>query len=114
MFKKAFMPLTNPVPAAGMTNTMGLPVSSPLFPPPGLLNPSIWFLPSMPAKTAARSTEMNVKKADRVASLDRVSKVLGSEQKKERTAQIAEKPTVHTAPPLMVFKYLAPIKTWRP
>jgi hypothetical protein len=63
---------------------------------------------------AAKRTEMNVKTAERVASFDRVSNVLGREQKKERTAQIAEKPTVHTAPPLMVFRYLAPIKTWRP
>ena len=60
---------------------------------------------------AARRTERNVKNADRVASFERVSNVLGSEQTQESTAQIAEKPTVHTAPPLMVFKYLAPVKT---
>lgn len=59
-------------------------------------------------------TEMNVKNAERVAILDRVPKVRGREQKKEMTATMAEKPTVHTAPSLMVFRYLAPIRTWRP
>lgn len=57
---------------------------------------------------------MKVKNADRVASLERVSNVLGREQKNERTAQIAEKPTVQTALLLIVFRYLAPIKTWSP
>ena len=69
---------------------------------------------SIPAKMAANRTETKVKKAERVASLERVSNVRGREQKKERTAQIAEKPTVHTAWPLMVFRYLAPVRTWRP
>ena len=63
---------------------------------------------------AAKRTETNVKIAERVASFERVSNVLGREQTKETTAIIAEKPTVHTAPPVMVFRYLAPVKTWRP
>lgn len=54
---------------------------------------------------------MKVKNAERVASLERVSNVLGREQTSERTAQMAEKPTVQTAPPLIVFRYLAPVKT---
>ena len=57
---------------------------------------------------------MKVKNAETVASFDRVSKVLGREQNHERTAQIAENPTVQTAPLVMVFKYLAPVKTWSP
>ncbi len=57
---------------------------------------------------------MNVKNAETVASLDKVSNVLGKEQTQERTAQMAENPTVQTAPPLIVFKYLAPVKTWSP
>lgn len=57
---------------------------------------------------------MKVKNAESVASFDKVSKVLGREQTHERTAQIAENPTVHTAPLLMVFRYLAPVKTWSP
>ena len=63
---------------------------------------------------AARRTEIKVKKADSVASLERVSKVRGSEHTHDRIAQIAENPTVQTAPLVIVFKYLAPVKTWRP
>lgn len=68
----------------------------------------------MPAKMAARRTEMNVKNAERVASFDRVLNVLGSEQTKEMTAKMAEKPTVHMLWPVIVLRYLAPTKTWRP
>ena len=68
----------------------------------------------MPAKMAARRTEMKVKKAEKVASLDRALKVLGSEQSQERTVQMAEKPTVQTAPLDMVLRYFAPVRTWRP
>lgn len=68
----------------------------------------------MPAKMAAKRTEINVKKAETVASFERVSNVLGREHKKQITATIAENPTVHKPPLLIVFKYLAPIKTCRP
>ena len=57
---------------------------------------------------------MKVKKAEKVASLDRVLKVRGSEQSQESTVQMAEKPTVQTAPLDMVLRYFAPVKTWRP
>ena len=45
---------------------------------------------------AASKTLRNVKKAETAPALDRVLKVLGSEQKKETTAPIAAKPTVQT------------------
>lgn len=108
------MPFTKPVPGAATTRTIGGPVIRPVAPPPGESYPSMLVSPSIPAKMAARSTETNVKNADSVASFERVSNVLGSEQKNEMTAQIAEKPTVQTAPPVMVFRYLAPVRTWRP
>ena len=54
-----------------------------------------------------------MKKAEAVAIFDSVSNVLGKEQKKEMIAVIAPKPTVQTAPFDMVFKYSAPIRTWR-
>ena len=88
------MPATKPVPAAATVKTLGSPVSNPLLPPPGESYPATPCLPSTPAKIAARSTEMKVKKADNVASLDRVSNVRGNEHTKESTAQIAENPTV--------------------
>lgn len=68
-------------------------------------------MPSTPAKTAARSTEINVKNADKVASFESVSNVLGKEQKNEMIAVIAENPTVQISWLVIVFKYLAPIKT---
>ena len=57
---------------------------------------------------------MKVKNAEKVAILDRVLKVLGSEQTQESTVQMAEKPTVQTALLDMVLRYFAPVKTWRP
>ena len=45
---------------------------------------------------AASKTLMNVKKAETAPALDRVLKVLGSEQMKETTAPIAAKPMVQT------------------
>ncbi len=54
---------------------------------------------------------MKVKKAERVASLDSASKVRGIEQTHDATAPIAAKPTVQTAWPLMVFRYLEMTKT---
>ena len=107
MFKNAFIPLMNVVPAAGTTSTVGSPTRRPLFPP--VLYPAGWA--SIPAKIAARTTEMNVKRADRVASFERVSKVLGKEQKKHTTPMMAAKPTVHSPPPVMVLRYSAPTST---
>jgi len=43
---------------------------------------------------AASKTLMNVKKAEAAPALDRVLKVLGSEQMKETVAPIAAKPMV--------------------
>ena len=57
---------------------------------------------------------MNVKKAESVASFERVSNVLGKEQKKHMTAMMAEKPTVQTLPLVIVLRYLAPVITCRP
>src|SRR2546423_11833332 len=45
---------------------------------------------------AASNTLMNVKKADAAPALERELNVLGSEQRKDTTAPIAAKPTVHT------------------
>ena len=57
---------------------------------------------------------MKVKKAEAVASFERVSNVRGKEQIQEIIAVIAPKPTVHTAPFVIVFKYSAPIRTCNP
>ena len=57
---------------------------------------------------------MNVKNAERDANLERVSKVLGNEHAQEMTVMTAEKPIVHTEWLVIVFRYLAPVKTWRP
>lgn len=99
------MPDTKVVPTAGTMRTSGLP---PIF-TPFLLT---WFgsgvkpagCSSTPAKIAARMTLTKVKKAERVASLERVSKVRGSEQTNEMSAPMAAKPTVQTAWVLIVFK----------
>ena len=68
----------------------------------------------MPAKIAARRTEINVKKAEKVASFERVSKVRGKEQSQDMTAMMTEKLIVQRPPLLMVLRYLAPVRTWRP
>ena len=57
---------------------------------------------------------MNVKNAESVASLERVSKVLGNEQIQVMTVIMAENPMVQTEWLVIVFKYFAPVKTWRP
>jgi hypothetical protein len=59
-------------------------------------------------------TEINVKNAEAAASFESVSKVRGSEQSQLITAAIALKPTVQMLPPVMVFKYFAPVRTWNP
>ena len=50
---------------------------------------------------------MKVKKADRVANLDKVSNVRGSEQSQETIIMIAENPTVQTpdVPSVIVLRY---------
>ena len=55
-----------------------------------------------------------MKKAESDASLERVSKVLGKEQTQEMTVMIAAKPIVQTEWFVIVFRYLAPVRTWRP
>lgn len=104
MFKKAFMPLTNDVPLAGMTSTVGSPSAAEY--------PAGWS--STEANTAARTTEMKVKNAERVATLDSVLNVRGSEKHQEMMATTSENTTVHTAPLDIVFKYSAPTTQCRP
>ena len=55
-----------------------------------------------------------MKKAESDANLERVSNVLGKEQTQEMTIMIAEKPIVQTEWFVIVFRYLAPVRTWRP
>ena len=62
----------------------------------------------------ARITDMNVVNALTAASLARVSNVWGSEQKNETTAMIALKPMVQRPWLVMVLRYLAPTKQWKP
>ena len=101
MLRKAFIPETKVVPAAGMMRIRGSPPGS-VFPVTGSTVDSGWYpavpcFPSAPAKAAARMTETNVKNAERVASFDRASNVRGIEQTHEAIAPIAAKPTVQTA-----------------
>jgi hypothetical protein len=58
----------------------------------------------------AKSTETNVKSAEKRASLASAENVLGREQIQEMTAMIAEKPTVHMLWFVIVLRYLAPTK----
>ena len=91
MFKKALSPSTNVVVAAGTTRTIGFPLIAAVgskVKPAGCA--------SIPAKIAARRTEMKVKKAEAVASLESVSNVRGKEQIQEMTVMMAEKPIVQT------------------
>jgi hypothetical protein len=92
------------VPLAGMTSTMGSPSAG--------VYPAGWS--STAANTAARMTEMKVKNAERVATLDSVLNVRGSEKIQEMIATMNEKTTVHTAPLDIVFKYSAPTTQCRP
>lgn len=68
----------------------------------------------MPAKMAARSTEMKVKNAEAVASRESALKVRGSEQNQQIIVAITANTTVHWLWFVMVFKYLALTRTWRP
>ena len=104
MFKKAFMPWTNDVPLTGTASTVGSPRAG--------VYPAGWS--STPANTAARTTETKVKNAERVATLDKVLNVRGSEKHQEIMATIIEKTIVHTAPFDIVFKYSAPTTQCRP
>ena len=63
---------------------------------------------------AASKTETKVKKAEAVAILESVENVRGSEQKKEIIAIMTANPTVHMLWLVIVFRYLAPVRTWRP
>jgi L-asparaginase/Glu-tRNA(Gln) amidotransferase subunit D len=63
---------------------------------------------------AARSTEMNVKKADAVANLERALKVRGREQNQQIIVAITANTTVHSLWLVMVFRYFADTKTWSP
>ena len=104
MFINAFMPATNPVPAAGTASTIGAPLAG--QPAPG------WS--SIPAKIVASNTETKVKKADRPASFASVLNVLGREQTQETTATMALKPIVQTPWFVMVFRYFDPVRQWNP
>ena len=63
---------------------------------------------------AARITETNVKNADKLATLDKVLKVRGS----EKTSEMAAVTTTHTMLqvgwPATVLRYVAPVKQCRP
>src|SRR4051812_35335847 len=98
------MPLTKVVPLGGMARKIGSPSAG--------VYPLGWS--STPAKTAARMTEMKVKNADKVATLDRVLNVRGSEKIHEMMATISENTTVQTAPLDIVFRYSAPTTQCRP
>ena len=105
MFRKALIPDTKVVPAAGMIKIVGGPsfgqdVSGEA--PPG------WS--SMPANIVARSTDMNVKNALIPASLASALNVRGMLAAHETTAMMALNPTVQRPPLLMVFRYLAPTR----
>lgn len=104
IFKNAFMPATNETPFTGIAVTVGSPIST-VYPA---------GCSSIPAKIAAKSTEMKVKNADAVPSLERVEKVRGMEKKKQITAEMTEKMTVHMLWLVIVLRYLAEVRTWRP
>ena len=62
----------------------------------------------------ASKTETKVKKAENVAIVASALNVRGSEQNQETTATIALKPMVQSPWLDMVFKYLAPVRQWKP
>jgi len=103
------MPDTKVVPAIGIAVTMG-------FPPTAAFGfgsyPAGWG--SIAAKIVARSTEMKVKKAERVAAIDSVSNVRGNEKTQEITAATTVQTMVQVPPPVIVLRYFAPTKQWRP
>lgn len=68
----------------------------------------------MPAKIMASRTEMNVKSAENVATLDRASNVRGSEQIHETIPVTTEKTIVQVPWLLMVLSHSAPIKMCTP
>lgn len=82
------MALTNEVPLTGIAVTIGDPRAA--LKPAG----SFW----MPAKMVASSTEMKVKKADAVPSLDIMLNVRGSEATKQMTVTTTLKTTVRQPP----------------
>lgn len=68
----------------------------------------------MPAKIAASRTEMNVKRAEIVASLERALKVLGREATKQMRVAMTAKTIVHWLWLVIVFKYLALTRMCKP
>ena len=68
----------------------------------------------MAAKTMANSTEMKVNSAEKVATLERASKVRGSEKRKDTTIATTEKAIVQAPWLVTVLSHSAPIKTCKP
>lgn len=68
----------------------------------------------MPAKMAARSTEMKVNRAEAVPNFDSALNVLGSEANQQMTAAITAKTTVHWLWLVMVLRYLEVTSTCNP
>jgi len=56
-------------------------------------------------------TEINVKKAEAVPSLESVENVRGMEKKKQIMAAMTEKMTVHMLWLVIVLRYLADVRT---
>lgn len=99
------MPSTNEVPDTGIDLTRGSPSAG--------VKPAGCFW--MPAKIVARMTEMNVNRAENVPSFDSVEKVRGVLKKKQMMADSAAKATVQRPWSLViVLRYLAEVRTWRP
>ena len=104
ILRKALIPCMKVVPVAGMRSTIGWPFST--------LHWNGCF--SMPEKIMPNSRETNVKKAEAVASLDKVPNVLGNENKNDTTLVIKENAIVHIPWPVIVLRYSAPTKQCKP
>lgn len=108
MLRNAPKPETNVVDKMGTAVTIGSPISA--------LKPA--GLPWIPAKIVARMTEIKVNAAEAVPSFESMLKVRGRDESQQITETIAPNDTVwQEIPafgPTMVFKYLAPTRTWRP
>lgn len=115
MFRKAFIPATKVTPLTGSAVTIGSPPWMPVTGSMKLgsgLYPAGWA--SIPAKIAAKRTEMNVKKADPVPNFDKALKVLGSENTQQMIVAMTAKTTVHSLWLVIVLRYLALVSTCRP
>lgn len=62
----------------------------------------------------ASNTEMKVKNAEKVAALDRLLNVRGNEKTKEITAVTTDHTMVQVPPFVIVLRYFAPTRQWRP